>query len=210
MREPKGVQKCQEETEQDQKDAARTRVVDWALAARDRPSAPSPRRISHPLTHNPEVGDADRAWAAAEAAEAVVAEEAETGTTERPNTGVLETHTQRRLIMPAGDGSGPAGMGPMTGRAAGFCAGYDRPGYANPAGGRGFWGRGRGGGGRGWRNGFFATGLPGWARWGAAPGAPVAAPTEKDALESQAGALRDQLDRIEQRLKSLSETEDKG
>ncbi|MGI6097596.1 MAG: DUF5320 domain-containing protein, partial [Dethiobacteria bacterium] len=26
--------------------------------------------------------------------------------------------------MPRGDGSGPAGMGPMTGRAAGYCAGY--------------------------------------------------------------------------------------
>lgn len=114
--------------------------------------------------------------------------------------------------MPAGDGTGPAGMGPMTGRAAGFCAGYDRPGYANPAGGRGFWGRGRGGGGgRGWRNMYYATGQPGWARWGAAPVAPVApvaAPTEKEALESQASALRDQLDRIEQRLQSLAEDKD--
>jgi hypothetical protein len=42
--------------------------------------------------------------------------------------------------MPRGDGTGPAGMGPMTGRAAGFCAGYPVPGYMNPAGGRGFWG----------------------------------------------------------------------
>ncbi|MBN2210726.1 MAG: DUF5320 domain-containing protein, partial [Sedimentisphaerales bacterium] len=25
--------------------------------------------------------------------------------------------------MPGGDGTGPAGFGPMTGRAAGFCAG---------------------------------------------------------------------------------------
>ena len=38
--------------------------------------------------------------------------------------------------MPRGDGSGPAGMGPMTGRAAGFCAGYNTPGYMNPYGGR--------------------------------------------------------------------------
>ena len=38
--------------------------------------------------------------------------------------------------MPAGDGTGPAGMGPMTGRAAGFCAGYPTPGYMNPYGGR--------------------------------------------------------------------------
>ena len=34
--------------------------------------------------------------------------------------------------MPRGDGTGPRGMGPMTGRAAGFCAGYPVPGYMNP------------------------------------------------------------------------------
>ena len=46
--------------------------------------------------------------------------------------------------MPGGNGTGPAGMGPMTGRAAGYCAGYSTPGFANPIGGRGFWGGGRG------------------------------------------------------------------
>jgi len=35
--------------------------------------------------------------------------------------------------MPRGDGTGPAGIGPMTGRAAGYCAGYPVPGYMNPA-----------------------------------------------------------------------------
>jgi len=34
--------------------------------------------------------------------------------------------------MPLGDGTGPAGMGPMTGRGTGYCAGYGVPGYANP------------------------------------------------------------------------------
>ena len=34
--------------------------------------------------------------------------------------------------MPGGDRTGPAGMGPMTGRGAGFCAGYPMPGYMNP------------------------------------------------------------------------------
>ena len=38
--------------------------------------------------------------------------------------------------MPRGDGTGPMGMGPMTGRAAGYCAGYPVPGYMNPTGGR--------------------------------------------------------------------------
>jgi len=36
------------------------------------------------------------------------------------------------IDMPFGDGTGPAGLGPMTGRAAGFCAGYPVPGYMNP------------------------------------------------------------------------------
>jgi len=34
--------------------------------------------------------------------------------------------------MPRGDGTGPAGLGPMTGRAAGYCAGYSVPGFMNP------------------------------------------------------------------------------
>ena len=81
--------------------------------------------------------------------------------------------------MPAGDGTGPAGMGPMTGRAAGYCAGYPVPGYMNPIGGRGFGAFGRGGG-WGRRNQFYATGLTGWQRgaMGAgAYGAPPAYPT---------------------------------
>lgn len=44
-------------------------------------------------------------------------------------------------IMPFGDGTGPTGLGPMTGRAAGFCAGFPVPGYINPVVGRaGFYG----------------------------------------------------------------------
>ncbi len=33
--------------------------------------------------------------------------------------------------MPRGDGTGPQGMGSMTGRGAGYCAGFDRPGAVN-------------------------------------------------------------------------------
>lgn len=69
--------------------------------------------------------------------------------------------------MPGGDGTGPWGAGPMTGRAAGYCAGYPVPGFMNPAGGRGMgrWPRG-GGGRRGRRNRYYATGVPGWAAFG--------------------------------------------
>ena len=63
-------------------------------------------------------------------------------------------HFEGGFIMPRGDGTGPAGMGPMTGRAAGYCAGYQVPGYMNPVPGyglgRGF-GRGLGLGFRGAR-----------------------------------------------------------
>ncbi len=128
--------------------------------------------------------------------------------------------------MPAGDGTGPRGMGPMTGRGAGYCAGNDVPGYANPVPGRGFgmgWGRGGawGGGwgrGRGWRHQYYATGMPGWARWGYAPawGAPPAAaygpygvpPTpeqETEFLKTQAQALQEQLDAISQRIAELEQ-----
>ena len=53
--------------------------------------------------------------------------------------------------MPYGDGSGPGGMGPRTGRGLGFCSGYAQPGFSF---GRGF-GRGAGRGyGRGFRPGY--------------------------------------------------------
>ncbi len=35
--------------------------------------------------------------------------------------------------MPGGDGTGPRGLGPMTGRGAGFCAGFNVPGFMNPS-----------------------------------------------------------------------------
>ncbi len=58
--------------------------------------------------------------------------------------------------MPGGDRTGPWGMGPRTGRGAGFCSGYRTPGFMNraifpPFGGRWFgawFGGGRRGRGR--------------------------------------------------------------
>jgi hypothetical protein len=50
--------------------------------------------------------------------------------------------------LPRGDKTGPIGQGPMTGRAAGYCAGYSVPGFMNPING---YARGLGRGcGRGW------------------------------------------------------------
>jgi hypothetical protein len=100
-------------------------------------------------------------------------------------------------------------MGAMTGRAAGFCAGFGVPGFVNPVRGRGMgFGRGRGfGGGRGWRHRFYATGLPGWMRFGATGVAPVAEPTpeaEKNYLQGQAEMLQTQLDEVKKRLDELA------
>ncbi len=46
----------------------------------------------------------------------------------------IQTKSRKEAMnMPAGDKTGPRGLGPMTGRAASYCAGYGRPGYLNPA-----------------------------------------------------------------------------
>jgi hypothetical protein len=56
--------------------------------------------------------------------------------------------------MPRGDGTGPSGLGPMTGRRVGFCAGFRVPGYLN------FVGRGSGlGCGRGYRRMLWVAAL---------------------------------------------------
>jgi hypothetical protein len=121
--------------------------------------------------------------------------------------------------MPWGDRTGPMGLGPMTGRAAGYCAGYGVPGYANPV-----WGRGRGGGrGRGWGRGY-GMGGPGWGRgrWGGAwgwysppfPPYPVAYPQGAPDVGQDVESLREQASYLEEALESvrkrLSELEASG
>jgi hypothetical protein len=132
--------------------------------------------------------------------------------------------------MPAGDGTGPSGMGPGTGRGMGYCGGYDVPGWANPGPGRRVYGwggagirggRGAGygagrGGGWGWRNQFYATGQPRWARWGLPPAAaygasyatpyePLSRGQEVEMLKDEAEWLRQQLDAISRRMDELSQ-----
>jgi hypothetical protein len=114
------------------------------------------------------------------------------------------------INMPGGDRTGPWGGGPMTGRAAGYCAGYTVPGYMNPGSGRGLgrgmgWGRGRGFG-RGMGRGGF--------RWqGAYPyGVPyypaqLSPKDEADMLKSQVDALKQELEDIQNRISVLEKTE---
>jgi len=101
----------------------------------------------------------------------------------------------------------------MTGRAAGFCAGYGVPGFANFANGRGG-GRSCGYGGRhGHRRQFHATGLTGWQRdaagWfgGACPPAVTPSPEQAmAALQQQADRLETQLTAVRQRIAQLKGT----
>ena len=106
--------------------------------------------------------------------------------------------------MPRGDGTGPAGMGPMTGRAAGYCAGYGMPGFMNPYGGRmgaGF-GRGRG---RWWGAPYPGAGWGGWGTsYGPYPYAPAySAEQEKEALQNQVKFFEDQLAALKERIEEL-------
>jgi len=105
--------------------------------------------------------------------------------------------------MPRGDGTGPMGMGPMTGRGVGFCAGVATPGYMNPTPGYGF-GFGRG---RGYRRMRYLTGMPGWARYDYPVFSEGIAPEveEKEFLNDQAEFLENQLLQVKQRLKKFND-----
>ena len=109
--------------------------------------------------------------------------------------------------MPGFDGTGPMGMGPMTGGARGVC----NPNYRQntmtgfrPGLGRGG-GRGRGG----YRNMYWTTGVPGWMRSGNAglSGMPYNAPDpgdqEIDVLKTHAKALETELEAVRARLQDL-------
>lgn len=107
--------------------------------------------------------------------------------------------------MPRGDRTGRDGLGPMTGRGLGYCAGFDSPGYMQggaPFGaGRGwFAGRGRG----------FGRGLGLGYRFGSGYGRgyglypPVYDDRqEREALSDHASALERELKTVKDRLATL-------
>jgi hypothetical protein len=123
--------------------------------------------------------------------------------------------------MPGGDRTGPRGMGPMTGRAAGVCAGNPVPGYTTPGFGRGRGFRcGSGGGpGRGGQGyGFRGRGGPGWGNspwdspltqgpaaaqprpWDQARGAQNAPADSLETLRAEAMHFGDILEKINARI----------
>jgi hypothetical protein len=94
-------------------------------------------------------------------------------------------------IMPRGDGTGPMGMGPMTGRCAGYCLGYAaQPMYR-----------------RGGRGSYYTTGMPGWARFGnfRYPDTDEVIFDEKERLDMQAQFLERQLEHVKKRLDSYKD-----
>jgi hypothetical protein len=116
--------------------------------------------------------------------------------------------------MPGGDGTGPLGFGPMTGRSAGFCAGYSTPGYTNPIALRvEFFGRGRG-----HRNWYYATGLPRRARfnqgfyaWDSSipysdPRTNIAPEQEMEILKNQSKYMEENIEAINERIKELEKS----
>ena len=93
--------------------------------------------------------------------------------------------------MPQGNGTGPAGQGPITGRGMGYCAGYNVPGFVNSGFRRGM-GQGRG----------FAR---------RARAAQQFQPTviteeqEKQFLKQELTVLKEEMKEIEKRLKGIKD-----
>lgn len=106
--------------------------------------------------------------------------------------------------MPGFDGTGPMGMGAMTGGGHGQCTPYYQT-----SGSAGFRpGQGRSGG-RGYRHMYWATGLPGWRRPNSAafqaipPTASFTGGQEIDFLKNQAQVLKAELDAVNARLQEI-------
>ncbi|MCP4726477.1 MAG: DUF5320 domain-containing protein [bacterium] len=112
--------------------------------------------------------------------------------------------------MPRGDRTGPGRAGPLTGRAAGFCAGFKAPGYSNHTGGRNFgfsygnnsgrgmgmaWGKMRN---HGWQNSDIPSDTL---------AQPITESDEKQYLESRIAALKGEMKAIEKKLKEFVEEE---
>ena len=103
--------------------------------------------------------------------------------------------------MPYGDGTGPGGMGPQTGRGFGYCSGYSHPGNAV---GRGF------GGGRYSRSGrFFGPGMARGAGFGryreyGVPLRDEPSPEEEKAqLNTQIATLEKTVARLKERVEEI-------
>jgi Family of unknown function (DUF5320) len=116
--------------------------------------------------------------------------------------------------MPGRDRTGPSGMGAMTGRGAGLCAGNSSAGFSNQGYGRG--GNGIRGGGRGWKSGFGLLGFGGGRRnafqgYGVVPNvnstseANMTKEQQVENLKGQAEQLADALEDVKQSIARLDQ-----
>ena len=103
--------------------------------------------------------------------------------------------------MPRGDGTGPSGQGPLTGRGRGYCAGFNVLGFMNPGFGRGF-GRGLGfGRGFTWRARFMPPRMPVQQ----VQPQVITEKQEKQYLEEELEILKQEIEEIQKRLKELKD-----
>ena len=107
--------------------------------------------------------------------------------------------------MPRGDGRGPKGTGPMTGRGAGFCSGSGAPGFTNRAasflggsffGGRSCGIRGFAGRGNGFKRGYQAFNQQGFEEL-----------NDINYLKSREEYLENELSALKQKIKECGESE---
>ncbi len=112
--------------------------------------------------------------------------------------------------MPRGDGTGPIGLGPMTGRGAGYCAGFAVPGFANFKGSRRFAGRGSGRG-FGWGLGYppaspasQVTVTPEASDGRAFSGASVSAEAALNDLSAQVELIKKTLAQMGKRIEDIA------
>ena len=104
--------------------------------------------------------------------------------------------------MPRGDGTGPAGQGPMTGRRMGYCAGFSVPGFMNSWFGRGV-GMGRGfGRGFGWRKGMMPI-QPQVVPVQQIQPQVITEQQEREMLEQELKLIKQEMDEIQKRIKEL-------
>lgn len=116
--------------------------------------------------------------------------------------------------MPRGDRTGPNGMGPMTGRAFGYCSGHGAPGYATAPGpgmgmgwgnrrgyGRGGYGQGMGWGRRGFAGPVGPAGAAGpYYGWSAGP---VSAENQKQVLKDEMSALEERMRFLQREMDAM-------
>ena len=107
-------------------------------------------------------------------------------------THVLENSDKGGQKMPFGNGTGPTGNGPMTGRKMGYCAGFNAPGSWNSGQNSGI------GRGRGFRQRFFRNFYP-----AAEPDAQIA-PDQNQPADNQAiSELQARIENLEKILENM-------